>query len=64
MRAKFDFAADITIRGRNVSDRQRCDLTDAQTRVNREREAKTISLGVTSGFKDSKYPTNFRVREH
>ena len=42
MRAKFDFAADFTILCRNVSDGQRGDLTDAQSRENGERESERL----------------------
>jgi hypothetical protein len=54
MSAEFDFAADITIRGRHVSDRQRCDFANSQSRKNGKRKCETISLAVTGGFNDPK----------
>jgi hypothetical protein len=58
MHSKFDFASDVAVVCCNVTDGQRRNLPNAQTTVNGQYKAKTITLNVTSRLDDTKDATD------
>jgi hypothetical protein len=64
MCAKFDLASDVAVLCRNIGDRQRSDLSDAQPTVNGQHKCEAIPLSMSCRFDDSKYSSNFGLIEH
>jgi hypothetical protein len=59
MSAECYLSANVTIHGPNVADGQRCNLPDAQTAINGQHKAKTISFGVACSFGYPKHAADF-----